>query len=87
MRIEPKTLKQLVIETASGNSVGAPEGDEKAWKSQSRDWFKSRMGGAELAEKAISLGGWDNLSTRLLPLLNATFGTLNLTVSENFPNV
>ncbi|RUS65281.1 ATP-binding protein, partial [Pseudorhodobacter sp. E13] len=82
-----KTLKQLVIETASGNNAGAPEGDGKAWKSQSRDWFKSRTGGAELAEKAISLGGWDSLSPRLLPLLKATFGTLDLAVSENFPNV
>ena len=82
-----KTLKQLVIEAASGNNEDAPEGDQNAWKSQSRDWFKSQLGGSELAEKAIDLGAWDELSPRLLPFINAIIGTLDLQVVENFPNV
>lgn len=87
LEVAGKTLKQLVIESASGDNAEAPEGDEKTWKSQSRDWFKSREGGEELAQKAVALGAWDRLSPRLLPLINAVLGTLNLPISENFPNV
>ncbi|WP_439526933.1 ATP-dependent nuclease [Roseovarius mucosus] len=81
-----KTLKQLVIEAASGSSDGAPEGDKKTWKSHSSSWFKSVSGGAELAKKAISLGGWNDLSARLLPLIEAILASVDLTVSEKFPD-
>lgn len=81
-----KTLKQLVIEAASGNSDDAPDGEKKAWKSHSSSWFKSEAGGAELAQKAISLGGWNDLSTRLLPLLTAILASVGLTVTENLTN-
>ncbi len=82
-----KPLKQLVIEAASGNSVGAPEGEKNAWKSHSSKWFKSESGGAELARKVIELGGWKELSTRLLPLITAILASANLTVSEDLTNV
>lgn len=81
-----KTLKRLVIEAASGNSDGAPEGDKKAWKSHSSSWFKSESGGAELAQKAILLGGWNDLSARLLPLIAAILASVGLVVTENFPD-
>lgn len=81
-----KNLKQLVIEAASGNSDGAPEGEGKAWKSHSSSWFKSESGGAELAQKAISLGGWHDLSARLLPLIAAILASVGLTVAEKFPD-
>ncbi len=82
-----KSLKQLVIEAASGNSDHAPEGDKKAWKSHSSSWFKSEAGGAELARKMLALGGWNNLSARLLPLIAAILKTIDQTVTEDFPNV
>lgn len=82
-----KNLKRLVIEAASGSSDGAPEGEGKAWKSHSSSWFKSESGGAELAQKAISLGGWHDLSARLLPLIAAILASVGLTVAENFPDV
>lgn len=81
-----KNLKRLVIEAASGSSDGAPEGEGKAWKSHSSSWFKSESGGAELAQKAISLGGWHDLSARLLPLIAAILASVGLTVAENFPD-
>lgn len=82
-----KTLKQLVIEAASGNSDHAHEEDKKAWKSHSSSWFKSEAGGAELARKAIELGGWNVLSERLLPLITAILASVELTVSEYLSNV
>lgn len=81
-----KTLKQLVIQTASGNTDGAPAGEKKAWKNQSSSWFKSEVGGAELAQKTITLGGWNDLSVRLLPLIKAILASVELTITENFPN-
>lgn len=81
-----KTLKQIVIEAASGNSDHAPEVDRKAWKRHSSSWFKSEAGGAELARKAIELGGWNELSERLLPLLAAILASVDLTVSEYLSN-
>lgn len=81
-----KTLKQLVIEAASGKSDDAPDGEKKAWKSHSSSWFKSEAGGAELAQKAISLGGWDDLSARLRPLITAILASVGVTVTENIAN-
>lgn len=81
-----KTLKQLVIQTASGSTDSAPEGEKKAWKNQASSWFKSEAGGAELAQKAIALGGWNDLSVRLLPLITAILTSVELTIAENFPN-
>ncbi|WP_306113087.1 MULTISPECIES: ATP-dependent endonuclease [unclassified Roseovarius] len=81
-----KPLKQLVIEAASGRSDDAPEGEKKAWKSHSSSWFKSEAGGAELAQKAIALGGWNGLSERLLPLIAAILATVGLTVAHDLAN-
>lgn len=82
-----KSLKELVIEAASGANGSAPESEKKAWKSHSAKWFKSELGGRELAEKAISLGAWDGLSPRLLPFLTAILASVDLTISENIRNV
>ena len=81
-----KTLKQLVIEAASGTSENASEEEKKTWKSHSSSWFKSEAGGAELAQKAIALGGWNDLSERLLPLITAILASVGLTVSEKLAN-
>ena len=66
-----KTWRQLIIDAATGSKAGAPEGSEKSWKSHSRNWFKSEIGGRELAEKMIALGAWETIHPQLLPLINA----------------
>lgn len=66
-----ETLRALIIAAATGSKAGAPEGEDKRWKSHSRDWFKSEAGGRELAEKMVALGAWDAIQAQLLPLINA----------------
>lgn len=81
-----KSLKQLVIEAASGNTDDAPADEKKEWKKQSSSWFKSEPGGVELARQAIALGAWDGLSERLLPLITSILKSVELAPIENFPN-
>ncbi len=81
-----KSMKQLVIEAASGNTDDAPEGDKKAWKKHASSWFKSEAGGAELAQKVIVLGGWDDLSERLLPLINSILNSVELEPIKKLPD-
>lgn len=87
LAVSGKSLKQLVIEAASGSTLGSPDGEEKAWKSHGTSWFKSEIGGKSLAQKLIDLGGWEALSPRLFPLISAILGAVDLTVVDDFPNV
>ena len=65
-------LRALLIATASGNADGAPNGQaRKEWKRHGQQWFKTRAGGRELAEKLLALGAWPALKPQILPLLNA----------------
>lgn len=82
-----KTLKQFVIEAASGDTDGATDDEKKAWKSHSSSWFKTERGGRELAKKAIALGAWGNLEPKLRPLLEAILATQELPITDNLPNV
>jgi len=66
-----KTWRDLIIDAATGCKTGAPEGAEKSWKSHSRNWFKSEIGGRDLAEKMAALGAWEAIGPQLLPLINA----------------
>jgi putative ATP-dependent endonuclease of OLD family len=67
-----KTLKELIIEAASGSTVGAPDKDvAKAWKKHAQDWFKAEEGGEELAKKMVACGAWPTIQAKLLPLVNA----------------
>ena len=66
-----KTWRKLIIDAATGNKAGAPDGSEKSWKSHSRNWFKSETGGRELAAKMVALGAWEKMHPQLLPLVNA----------------
>jgi putative ATP-dependent endonuclease of OLD family len=66
-----KSLRQLIIEAATGNKVGAPVDDEKEWKSHERCWFKSEEGGRELAEKMVLLGAWPKMQSVVFPFVNA----------------
>lgn len=71
LKASGKTWRALIIEAATGSKVGAPAGDEKAWKKHSQDWFKSTDGGKELAQKMSALGAWADIQPQLLPLINA----------------
>lgn len=67
-----KTLREAIIEAATGSTVGAPKDAEKAWRNHARDWFKSEAGGRELAAKMVALDAWNRtIQPQLLPLLNA----------------
>lgn len=66
-----KSLRQLIIEAATGCKLGAPTDEQKEWKSHERYWFKSEGGGRELAEKVISVGAWPTIRPVVLPLINA----------------
>jgi putative ATP-dependent endonuclease of OLD family len=66
-----RTLRQLIIEAATGSHIGAPEGKEKEWKGHARCWFKSERGGRELARKMADLGAWAEIAPRMLPLINS----------------
>ena len=66
-----KTLREAIIEAATGSTAGAPEDAEKAWKKHARDWFKSEAGGRELAAKMVALDAWKTIQPNILPLLNA----------------
>jgi putative ATP-dependent endonuclease of OLD family len=81
------TLKQLIIEAASGSTVGAPTDDEKEWKSHGKSWFKSLEGGRELADRMIGLDAWPPLSATVLPLLNAILTIVGRGQITNLPNV
>jgi len=57
-------LKALIVGAASGN--------------QGQIWFKTVVGGRELAEKMFSLGAWSALKEQLLPFCNAVRKAVDL---------
>ena len=61
---------------ATGSKVGAPEGQDKAWKKHAQQWFKSTDGGKELAQKMVALGAWAEVQPQLLPLVNAVLAAV-----------
>lgn len=72
-----KTWRALIIAAASGSKEGAPDGQEKAWKKHSQQWFKSTVGGRELAKKMFALGAWPEVQPQLLPLINAVLAAVD----------
>lgn len=65
-------LRALIVAAASGKSDDAPDPEtRKEWKKHGQQWFKSKEGGRELAEKMIALGAWPALTSQFLPFLNA----------------
>ncbi|WP_132579457.1 ATP-dependent nuclease [Paralcaligenes ureilyticus] len=71
LHISGQTLRTLIIAAATGNKEDAPEGQGKAWKKHSQQWFKSNAGGRELAERMVALGAWSDIQPQLLPLINS----------------
>ncbi len=76
LKASGKTWRALIIAAASGSKDGAPTGQEKAWKKHSQQWFKSTVGGQELAQKMVTLGAWEKIQPQLLPLINAVLAAV-----------
>lgn len=76
LKASGKTWRALIIAAASGSKEGAPAGQEKAWKKHSQQWFKSTVGGQELAQKMVALGAWEEIQPQLLPLINAVLAAV-----------
>lgn len=66
-----QTWRSAIIAAATGSKQGAPDGQDKAWKKHSQQWFKSTDGGRELAQKMVVLSAWSDIQPKLLPLINA----------------
>lgn len=71
LKASGKTWRALIVAAATGSKVGAPVGQDKAWKKHAQQWFKSTDGGKELAQKMVALGAWAGIEPKLLPLINA----------------
>ena len=72
VQVQGKELRTLIIAAATGDTDGASAEDVKAWKNgHSQKWFKSEVGGRELAGKMLTLNLWPALKPVLLPFLNA----------------
>jgi putative ATP-dependent endonuclease of OLD family len=67
-------IRELMIQAASGTAPtdpDAPRDQKKAWKKHGQQWFKSVVGGHELATKMFALGLWPAAQGQLLPFVNA----------------
>jgi putative ATP-dependent endonuclease of OLD family len=76
LAVKQKALKALIIEAATGSTVGAAEADKKAWKKHAQNRFKRDGGGEELAAKMISLGAWSKVKDTVLPFINAVLAAV-----------
>lgn len=66
-----RDLRALIIAAAIGSKAGAPAPLEKTWKKHEKAWFKSEVGGRELARKAEAFGVLPLLKQWLDPLVAA----------------
>jgi putative ATP-dependent endonuclease of OLD family len=82
LKASGKTWRALILAAASGSKDGAPAGQEKAWQKHSKQWFKSTVGGQELAQKMVALGAWEEMQPQLLPLINAVLAAVGQKVLQ-----
>lgn len=79
-----KSLKQLVIEAASGDVSMLPEnGPKKEWRKHGQRWFKTIQGGIELADKMFELDCWKDKKEQLAPFVNAVLRAVGRTKIED----
>jgi putative ATP-dependent endonuclease of OLD family len=68
-------LRKVIMEACCGavpdHKKDADKTEKKILKAHAQTWFKSEVGGRELAGKVLTLGQWPKLQDRLLPFLNA----------------
>lgn len=73
-------LRGVIIDAALGRVPDDKAEEKKAYKSHAKQWFKTEVGGQELAAKVFSLGVWPGMREQLLPFFNAVLNTLNMDV-------
>jgi putative ATP-dependent endonuclease of OLD family len=78
-------LKLTMIEAALGTVPTGCEEDKGTYKAHGGIWFKSILGGRELADKVFSLGLWPALKPQLLPFCNGVRAALDLPEIEDLP--
>jgi putative ATP-dependent endonuclease of the OLD family len=83
-------LAQLIIDAAVGTFPKGREetydGEKKAFRKHAQCWFKSAVGGSELAAKMFQFGLWPYLEEQLLPFLNAVRGAVGLSPLNTLPS-
>ena len=71
---QKKSLRDIIIEAATGNSDGIEEKSEKkSWKKHAQNWFKKAdgSGGHELLRHLNNSGKWDEVEEMLRPFFNS----------------
>src|SRR5690606_8115526 len=71
---QDKSLRDIIIEAATGNSDGTEDKSEKkSWKKHAQNWFKKAdgSGGRELLFHLKNSGKWDEMEEMLRPFFNS----------------
>ena len=65
-------LRTFIIDAACGSiPEGTPDDERKAYKADAQIWFKTLVGGRELADKLFAFNLWPSFRDQLLPFCNA----------------
>jgi putative ATP-dependent endonuclease of OLD family len=64
-------LRPLMLAAASGTVPDDKTSEKKQYQTHSQVWFKTVVGGQELAGKVFSLGAWPELKPQLMPFCSA----------------
>jgi putative ATP-dependent endonuclease of the OLD family len=72
------SLRELILSAALGAVPAGKDSERKQFQAHAQDWFKSRAGGHELAEKMFKLRAWPKLKPQLMPFCNAVRRIVNL---------
>lgn len=82
IRASAPDLRTLLVEAATGappKTQLADAAKKKTWAKHGKDWFKSREGGRELAEKIQALNLWPRLEGQLQPFIDAVAASVGVT--------
>lgn len=75
IKAKAPNLRRLIIEAATGSIPAEMEqaatSTKKEWKSHCDCWYKSIVGGSELARKVYDFGLWPRLSVHLSPFIES----------------
>lgn len=76
-------LRPTMVEAALGTVPSGCVEDKGTYKAHGSTWFKSSVGGRELAGKVFNLGLWPALKPQLLPFCNGVRGALGMQSIED----
>lgn len=71
-------LRIVILAAALGEVPAEKANEKKHYEGHSQSWFKTVIGGRELAGKVFTLGAWEKLKAQLLPFCNAVRKAVNL---------